>query len=591
MKKLIFFLNLFMVSLIMNAQITITGADMPQPNQAFSVAFKDTPVLSLGSPSGTAQTWDFSGLTSDYPRFAVYSPTAPYHCYAPYFPDADMYTYGPAFMFAGLYGGAPVDMEEWGYCYWSSTNEGLKVIGFRGDYGLGDMNISESPQELLMGAPATYDSVFNNTARWTAQVPESYYAIVSADSATYISTVQKTLTVDAFGSLTTPYGTFDVLRVHEYTITIDSTQLWYTIMGFPVDTTVLFSADTVNKYHFWTNGLGYPVAIVHCDKNNAVLQAEYVTSKDPGYVIRGIVYEPDGNTPVSAGQVSLIGKDPWDHLFGVDETIDIVSGGHFQFSCVTWGNWLVLADPDDGPHPTLFPTYYGDEVAWELSDNIAISSDTNVAIITVDDQSGIISTGNGQISGIVWVDTLNTKTPSNATEAGNVKVTLEENPGGAALMHGKTDDNGEYDFGNLADGNYRMKVEIAGLSMDSTYEITIASGQLVHTNLDFLYDSTLVYVVEGSVVEEISHQADHPVSILPNPFRDNATVRVGNMAGEYNYRFRIIDMQGRVVKDWTGRTSGSFGISAQDLNSGLYLFDLQVDGKIFHSGKVLIERR
>lgn len=590
MKKIHFILILLLTVVFANAQITITGDDLPLPGKAFSLGYDSNPggAIQITAAGATAQTWDFSTLNYNYPKFAVYSPTAPYHQYATAFSDANLYTYGPSFMFSGLYGGAPVNQTGWGYMYWRSDSTGHWIVGFRGDYGAGDKNVLEQPQEMLMGAPASLDSVFTNSARWVVEqneVPGNYDTL-------YISTVQKTLTVDAFGSITVPgqFGnqTYDVIRVHEYFIGIDS--LSATFLGNPVYS-IIVGNDTLNNYYFWAKDVGFPVATIHADKNNNIIDVEYLYHDTPSYTISGKVYEEDGSTPVTDGNVQLYAKDAWDHLFGVEENVSIVGDGNFQFSNVTWGNWLVLAEAASPAYSGYIPTYYGNEVAWENAGIVPGIADTAVSIVLVTDASSVVQTGTGQITGTIWQDTLLTKAFSNATQAGNVKVTLEENPGGAALLSTKSANDGSFSFNNLADGDYTMKVEIAGIKMDSTYFITVTNGAQVHENNDYMFDSVYAYILESNLVEEIYHTEETHVSVYPNPFRTDAQVEVLDADGEFYYDFRLYDLNGRMVDCFKGYSDHSFTITNNNLKEGMYIFELSIDNTKVYSGKILTERK
>ena len=114
-----------------------------------------------------------------------------------------------------------------------------------------------------------YGSVFNNTARW--ELPMNMNA---ADVDTfYVRNIKKTITADACGSVTTPYGAYpNVLRQHEYVVSFDSI---YAKVGSFVAAAIEFKRDTLNNYMYLANGVGYPVCIVHADKNNTVLDVEY----------------------------------------------------------------------------------------------------------------------------------------------------------------------------------------------------------------------------------------------------------------------------------------------------------------------------
>ena len=126
-----------------------------------------------------------------------------------------------------------------------------------------------APEELLIGAPATFGSVFTAYGRWELPLNRN-----AADVDTfYVRTIKKQIIADACGSLTTPYGTYtSVLREHEYITEIDSVYgKMSTIQVYSTE----YKRDSTNTYSYIANGIGYPVCIVHCDKHNAVKDVEY----------------------------------------------------------------------------------------------------------------------------------------------------------------------------------------------------------------------------------------------------------------------------------------------------------------------------
>jgi len=145
------------------------------------------------------------------------------------------------------------------------------------------VNVQVSPNELLVGAPASYGSVFNNTSRW--ELPMNHY--IADPDTFYVKFATKTITSDACGSLTTPYGIHpSVMRQHEYLITVDSI---YFKTGGVILFAMEFMRDTLNNYMFITNGLGYPVCTVHADKTNTVKDVEYYSGPYNGIDNKNII--------------------------------------------------------------------------------------------------------------------------------------------------------------------------------------------------------------------------------------------------------------------------------------------------------------
>jgi len=263
---------------ITSAQITITGADLPQTNSNYITVTDSTPNVSLGTPSQVSQQWDFSTLDSSYSNIAIYKSTSNTP-YANIFSASNIYTYGPAALFTSFHGSAPLDSTEKGYIFWESNDNGFKMIGFREDSGLyANINVFVNPPELLIGTPATYGSVFNNHSSWELSSDNNP---VDQDTI-YVCDITKTLTSDAWGTLITPpyiipYNsypdTFDVLRIHEYLIKIDSIYIMYN--GVIISSIELLR-DTSNNYIYMANEIGYPLAIAHADVNNTIKDIEYL---------------------------------------------------------------------------------------------------------------------------------------------------------------------------------------------------------------------------------------------------------------------------------------------------------------------------
>jgi len=271
MKKEIVSAAALLTVLLAPAQITITQNDLPQSGYTYLTYTDTTPTVTPGVPSAVAQTWNFSSLSPDYPSVPTYGATS-WTPYASAFPASNIYTYGPAAMYSSLAGGAPVGSQGMskGYMFWRTDNSGFYTVGFRADSGIySNVNVQVSPNELLIGTPATYNSVFSNASSWT--FPMNLYP---ADPDTfYTSHTVKTLTTDAWGDITTPAGYFpQVLRIHEYLVKTDSVFVRY-------NNVLIYSAelirDTANNYLFMANAVHYPVSIVHADAQNTVSSVEY----------------------------------------------------------------------------------------------------------------------------------------------------------------------------------------------------------------------------------------------------------------------------------------------------------------------------
>ena len=597
MKKLIMTIVLVMAIMTAKTQITITSSDMPKSGKA-DIVGNDTVTknLNIGTASSNAQTWDFSSLKKSYSKLAIYSSTSPYQQNAADFPGANLYTWGPSILFTSFYGGAPVYTNNYGYMYWKTDVSGFHIVGFRGDCGpkYGYMNVLEGPQELLMGTPATYGNQFPDSARWVIKYDKNP---LDRDTI-YKSIVNKTLTVDAFGTLKSPLdssSTLNVIRVHEHVIEVDSIEVKVdtTYMGYPVNLTIPYYQihKIYNNYQFWANGLNYPMAIVHADSANKIISTEFLTDTIPCYAITGNVFNNTGSQKVTKGTANLVVKDSWNHLFNWLETVNIDNNGHFQFADVAGGNFLVQANPDTVQYPYLEPTYFGDTTYWQNATPITMLSDTNISIHCRNDSLLAVMTGAGSISGTIWMDTtqVGIRNPTHTAPARGVKVVLVQNPGGACHRVVHTDNNGNFNFSNLPSADYKLIVDIPGLFMDSTYYISISKKSLDYPGLSFFYDSTIVHRYYNVGIVDHNINSNYDVTVYPNPFSDNATVYISNPDNDNRLiTLTIFDVVGKKVKEINAENTDRVGISSEGLTKGLYIYELRVNREIVSSGKIIV---
>lgn len=264
----------FLCQFFSSAQITFTQADLQEVNMTYVTKTDTLSSVNLGTP-GISQNWDFSALLMHYmsgPSFGETSTTA----HSSEFPTSDMYTYGPAIMFGGFHGGAPVSSQgmDNGYMFWRKDATGFWTEGFLADEGpYSGKNVHYSPSEMILGTPATFGSYYEDSSTWSLAMDTEPLDVDTV----YTSYSVKTQSGDAWGSITTPTGTYsDVLRIHEYVIKVDSVKTYFNAV--PVFF-MEFSRDTMNNYIFVTNDLHYPIAIVKADAADVVQSVEYYDSQ------------------------------------------------------------------------------------------------------------------------------------------------------------------------------------------------------------------------------------------------------------------------------------------------------------------------
>ena len=242
MKKLILALSIIF-SLEGFSQITITSADMPAQGDTLRIsnALVDATVLANYQRGGANQTWNFDTLrpTSQTVREFVSSSSTPYN----QVPTnrigilfADTLSLGPNSV-NDVYNFANSTATDFSVDYRAASIPiglpFLPVFIMQNSYTDKD-EIFQFPLDYQDRDSSTFNFVFNNV------FPPIYYR----------SSGYRVNEVDGWGSITTPYGTFDALRVVTNTVSLDSISFNGQNIAIP---------SHLREYQWIANGVGIPV--------------------------------------------------------------------------------------------------------------------------------------------------------------------------------------------------------------------------------------------------------------------------------------------------------------------------------------------
>jgi len=193
-------INLFIFALLLScsvatAQITITNTDLPQVGVDYVLSV-DTVTQFDFTQTGANHSWDYSTLTPIFQRTDTYTDEVP-PVYD--FPDAThVHDFNaPAF--------GPVEIAN-AFEFFRITADAYERLGFGGEVTqLGAQSLSNNPVDTLFTLPLNYQD--QGTSFSSAEFSIAFLGV-------FVRTEQtRTYNVDGWGSLTTPFGTFDVLRV------------------------------------------------------------------------------------------------------------------------------------------------------------------------------------------------------------------------------------------------------------------------------------------------------------------------------------------------------------------------------------------
>jgi hypothetical protein len=229
MKKLLFFFIIFISPYISIGQIVLDQADLPQIGDVQVELILDSAQSSIVLPgtSGANQVWDFSSLPADS---LMQSSTTNY--------------VNPATTPNGSsFPGATIAKDySPNYLYYISNSSGMKVIGYA--FGSINLTLEQYPLEFPL---LTYGNSMNHACRVKSNIISS----VTYD-VTYYSL---TSTADAWGTITTPVGTMNAIRIYTTETDYDSSY----VNGVGTQNSV---SSGKYYYNWYAKNLGWPILTI-----------------------------------------------------------------------------------------------------------------------------------------------------------------------------------------------------------------------------------------------------------------------------------------------------------------------------------------
>lgn len=284
MKKLVLF-SLFVSAFTLSAaaQITITSAVFPVAGDTLHFAFGNQPgaINQIFTPPGGGQQWDLSGLQPSQTWDQIFKNPQSGSAYGN-FPAATI-LYAPVNSSAEVYG--------------QVTGSAVTDLGYFGldELGLGlNLLFKKSPALEESWAPANFFDIHQSSSNvLTAfDAPIAPPALLNlsptADSFRIRVTYQRIGVIDAWGTLTIPNGSFDVLRKKqtEYKSTAVDVKVaplgWIDISTIGGQQVLPLGTDTITTFHFLNDQSKEAIAVCRLNTaQNQVTSVQYKAAKAP----------------------------------------------------------------------------------------------------------------------------------------------------------------------------------------------------------------------------------------------------------------------------------------------------------------------
>ncbi len=327
-----------------------------------------------------------------------------------------------------------------------------------------------------------------------------------------------------------------------------------------------------------------------------IVQRIYSTSMDitaelsgtgfiPTYDVQGEIRLPD-NSLVDQGWIWMINLEensPY-HTYHYKPLEGATS---FTFIKVPEITVTFHFDPDETAFPGYIRTYYGDVPFRESATALDIDHDiSNIQITLLEaPESG---DGTGSVSGSMHEENGGKKSVriSNATYQGegtpldSVPVYLVNMTGN--IVHADvTDEQGEFDFTQIAQGEYLLKADYLGYPMSADNDtLKISSENAVYEIVAVVSDEEIASSItkvtginEASILRQLK--------VYPNPFSEYLTIHTG-INGEETLSYQLKELSGRTLRSGVVECSNGRGLIRLDteaLNPGCYLLGISIAGQ------------
>ncbi len=223
----------------LDAQISIGSADMPSPGDTLRISQSINPNIYDFTETGENYVWDYSGLLPLKQSVDTFQSMTE----MPYIYQITFY--GAANLAHPLEGG-PAGSDTIisnPYEFYDNTSSSYELAG--GGFSMQDAPIPikfDSPDKIFV-FPLNYGNTYSSYSTYENAIPGFGYMG---------GWKQRDADVDGYGVLTTPFGTFDVLRVHAAVQQYDSIYFESQGFGFPV-------YQNYDEYYWLGEGQGIPL--------------------------------------------------------------------------------------------------------------------------------------------------------------------------------------------------------------------------------------------------------------------------------------------------------------------------------------------
>jgi hypothetical protein len=280
MPKYFLFVLLMMLSCHAGAQVVIDASDMPSPGDTIRLSVTNGVPVDY-TKTGNDTTWDFSMLTPLIQRVDTFAdPSATPPLYWLVFTPQLVTNLALKGNIPSFIPGLPVTDS---YIFFKNQSAGFNDLGFATTLMGIPVPVKYDNPDRYYAFPVTPGSAWSSSSSAGISLPGMGAFYTSRD---------RTGEMDGWGTLTTPYGTFSVVRVKSHLVETDSMYIDSLGAGVPV-------VRDITQYKWLGKGFGVP--LLEVDREGLISTAYYRDSVRQVFSQMTVDIGPD--TSVCPGQV------------------------------------------------------------------------------------------------------------------------------------------------------------------------------------------------------------------------------------------------------------------------------------------------
>lgn len=237
--------------ILVNAQITVTSSDFADAGDTIRMSTTTDFTIDIAT-TGANQTWDYSGLVAEEQYVKEYFDMSSastfvnvvFGFFASPAYQADYYLPNDDLPLSQVSGILPVPINDV-FQYSKKTNDSITAVGFALSVDGNEVPFKSDTIETMYKFPLNYTDTYSSRGFTDMDMNPFVDAI-------WRQYKQRSTEVDGWGSITTPFGTFDAIRLRHTITEVDS--IWFDVLGTGSPFWIPLSLPDKYVYEWWANG-------------------------------------------------------------------------------------------------------------------------------------------------------------------------------------------------------------------------------------------------------------------------------------------------------------------------------------------------